>query len=265
MSAKKDLIDRDDDDINPFEDDSFVPQVTPGLKPFEPELQDVTLETTREAPQPAITTGKASIFSKLSPYFQVDETTLKQKLITALKLGELKSLKDPESQADAQLDLYSTVWITATVIMVLFLSYSGKSVIGSLITNSFSDVTDFQIMINCLFLFYIYVLGVPILAFLLCKFVFKEPFDVITAIDTYGVSNIVWVPIGFISVVTGLVGPFENIIEWVLVAIGGAYSGGIIYIQLKNIVTELQNGRILLLAMIGVHILFTFLVRWIIL
>lgn len=267
MNNKKDLIDQDDE-INPFEDDSFIPQITPGMKPFEPEIEDVPLETSRETPAaaPAAASGTASVFARLSPYFQVDETTLKRKLITALKLGELKSLRDQETQADAQLDLYSTIWITATVVVVLFLSYSGSGVIKSLITNRISRVTKFQILIHCFLLFYIYVLGVPIAGFLICKFVFKEAFDVITTIDTYGVSNIVWVPIGFVGVVAGgLRGSNENIVKWILVVIGGTYSGTIIYTQLKNVVNELENGKVLLYVMIGVHVLFTLLVRWLVL
>lgn len=269
MNTNKGLIDQDDDDINPFEDDSFVPKVVPGMKPFDPEQLETPHNDEFNGLRPYHSNkpipGSTTVFSRLSPYFQTDETMLKQKIVTALKLGELRTLRDQESDSNIQLDLYSTVWVTATVIMVLFLSYSGKSVFKSLIKNSYAHVTDFQTMINCFLLFYFYVLGVPMLAYAVCQFFFKETFDVITALDTYGISNVVWVPIGLISVLSGLGGSLENVIEWVLVLIGGAYSGAIIYIQLSNVVLDLQNGKTLLYGMIGLHVFFTIMVKVIIL
>lgn len=260
MSTKKDLIDQDDE-LNPFEDDFLASPATIGVEAFEPELQAEPLQPTKTAP--VATPNNASVFARLSPYFQIDAKTLQLKIVTALRLGELSSLREAESQNDVQLDLYSTVWITATVVLVAFLSYSGKNVLRSIITGTLKNVTKFGTMVNCFLLFYCYVIGMPLAVYLVSRFVFKEQFNPIVAIDSYGVSNVVWIPVGFFGVLTGALGlgSGHHFVEWILAVLGGTYSGLIIYIQLKNMLAEMQNGKVLLCGMVALHVGFTVLVK----
>lgn len=263
-NMKDALIDRDDD-INPFEEEYSSTQDGPTMRPYEPILEEEPAQQAGNSkPEPVAAGSTSNIFSRLSPYFQVDSITLQRKIVTALKLKELGSLRDEEIQNNVQLDLYSAVWITATVVMALFICTSGAVVLESIIKNQLLPMTDFDKMLNDLFLFYGYLFFAPLALYLVSRFMIKEPIDPVSTIDCYGMSNVVWIPVAFLYVLTGLFGPVRSWLRWGLVVLAAFYSGLIVGIQIKSLTREISKGKMLFHLSIFLHVLFALLVRLIV-
>lgn len=202
-----------------------------------------------------------------SQYFQLNPTELKQRLYEAVSFKK-KSNVDEESNANAEAvsDLYGPVWVTATIIMSIFVGNGLFSLVadgiimGEPLSNNKSEM-QFLKLVHSIWLFYVYVFLVPMLSFKLLQKNDSSVKNVFTLISIYGYSNLVWIPIGLsIDILNGLQNYIPRLIlslsEWALVGLAFGKSSLYLFQKLAN-----TDGDKTIFVIIAINAIFCILVK----
>ncbi|QPG77183.1 hypothetical protein FOA43_004590 [Brettanomyces nanus] len=142
-------------------------------------------------------------------------------------------------------DLYGPVWITATLIFLLFFCNSVAQIITSWLLNKSEDDTEtlhinyFKILLSSINLLYGYIFIVPLLLWAVLRFYFKvvNVIPVTKLISMYSYSNILWIPAALLSVFRGLLANHNSLdaaLKWLCIVMGSILSGAGILVRLHQ-------------------------------
>ncbi|GMF02619.1 unnamed protein product [Ambrosiozyma monospora] len=138
-------------------------------------------------------------------------------------------------------DLYGSIWITATLIFLLFFCNSFAELIGELVSRheGTSEIDYFKMIITSINLLYGYIILTPSLLWVILKFYFKisnlSPISKLISIYSY--SNLLWIPAAFLSVFRGLLvnhHTVDTILKWGCIGIGAILSGVSLSVKLNQ-------------------------------
>ncbi|GME89303.1 hypothetical protein B5S28_g2798 [[Candida] boidinii] len=129
-------------------------------------------------------------------------------------------------------DLYGAIWITGTVVFLLFFCNSLADVITEWMKDrgNKAGVNYFALIISSINLLYGYIFIIPLFLYLILRFYFKVNLliSLVRIISVYGYSNLLWIPAALLSVVRGILAnhkTLDTILKWVCIAIGSILSG----------------------------------------
>lgn len=151
-------------------------------------------------------------------------------------------------------DLYGPIWVSATIIFILFFSNTSSN----LIYGWFNGVEnkyqyDFKLLTGAMSLIYGYTFLIPLGFYLISTFYFKlSNFLKLTKIiSIYGYSNSIWLPSAILNILRSFLQNhliLNSILKWLNVLIAGLISGFIIikqiYPTLKNSCLVLENEKL---------------------
>ncbi|ODV95213.1 hypothetical protein PACTADRAFT_49953 [Pachysolen tannophilus NRRL Y-2460] len=141
-------------------------------------------------------------------------------------------------------DLYGAIWITGTLIVLLFFSNSLSNLIMEWLNHKDTNNKNyFNLLVFSINLLYGYLFIIPLLLYVLLRFYFKLSFilPLSKIISIYGYSNIWWIPAAFLSIVRGILSNHQilkRILEWCLIGFGGILSGLSIFTKLFSILQQ---------------------------
>ncbi|KAH3667802.1 hypothetical protein WICMUC_005202 [Wickerhamomyces mucosus] len=170
-------------------------------------------------------------------------------------------------------DLYGPIWVTATVIFILFFSNTGAHKLNNWLSGSDESYEyDFALFTGAISLLYGYTVVIPIFLYVVSVFYFKLIgfLSLTKIVSIYGYANSVWAPAAILAMFRGFFsnGFISSVILWAAVLIGGGISGAAIlsklYPIIRNAAVASDNGKlktIYLVVLILAHIGFTIGVR----
>lgn len=188
-----------------------------------------SVATPQSQPQ---TSGKTHMFqiNFYRQYFDLDSDVFFQKIQKSL--NPFTHLDDSEPYPH---ELYGFVWITGTLIFLMFVSSTGSQLLNQWIRGSPDEPYsyDFELLIKSISLFYGYNFVVPALLWAITTYYnkFPEPLSLTRTVSIYGYTNVLWIPITLINVVIVVFvnnnkhGYVLNILEWTIVGISGIITG----------------------------------------
>lgn len=165
-------------------------------------------------------------------------------------------------------DLYGSVWITATLIFLLFFCNSFASLLsGWFLGNDLSaiKVNYFKMIVSSINLLYGYTFLIPALLYILLKFYFKVIFlaPLTKLISIYSYANLLWIPAVLLSTFRGFLinhHVLDAVLKWLCISFGALLSGASISHKLKVYFTtifgeeEKKHMMICLAALLVAHI-----------
>ncbi|CAI5757107.1 unnamed protein product [Candida verbasci] len=175
-------------------------------------------------------------------------------------------------------ELYGFVWITGTLIFLMFVSSTSSHLINEWL-NGDKDKKfdyDFNLLNRSILLFYGYNVIVPILYNLITNWVYKFPENVslIQVISIYGYTNVLWIPVTVINLIIISVNDsfsfMVNLIKWGIVLFGGFFTGlsninKLMPVVTKNCLLLQDQNKRMLYSVIGflilAHLIFTVLIK----
>lgn len=218
-------------------------------------------------------------------FFDLDSEQLFQKIQHALNPLDKTSSPTSISDEDEDIELYGFIWITGTLIFLMFVSSTGANILSNwLHPNEAKDKYEynFDLLTKATTLFYGYNLFVPFLLFAYTSWILKFPhrLSLTKLISIYGYTNVLWFPITLINFVIVIFINNEkhhtvlNLLEWAIVAISGIVTGLSNIIKISPIVQKnallLAEGDsaaskkhhfVVLLGLAVVHVIFVILVK----
>lgn len=226
-------------------------------------------------------------------FFDLDTDTFVHKLKRAM--NPLDKTFTVEEEGGANTELYGFIWVTGTLIFLMFVSSTGSNIISSWIHGGLNFDDDgnlapapqyeykFDLLRLSVFLFYGYNILVPALLFVITTWIIKFPhrLPLTEIISIYGYTNVLWIPITLANFIIAVVvsnekhGLLLNSIEWVIVILSGIVTGASNLMKISPIIEKncliLQEGNpeingkrqhlILIGLLAGFHLIFTFLVK----
>ncbi|VEU21934.1 DEKNAAC102899 [Brettanomyces naardenensis] len=137
-------------------------------------------------------------------------------------------------------DLYGTVWITATLIFLLFFCNSFADLITDWIQHDDEDklhINYFGMLLSSINILYGYVIIVPLVLWVVLKFYMRviNLIPLTKLISIYAYANLLWIPAAFLSIFRGLLANhrrLDNILKWICIALGGILSGTSVFVKL---------------------------------
>lgn len=168
-------------------------------------------------------------------------------------------------------DFYGPFWICTTLVFVLFFA---STVVGLLF--SFWQHQNYEYRFDQLTgaagLMYSYTFIVPTVLWLVIRYLNISPTTtLVQLICLYGYSNITWIPVAILSISPLLGAPTaSNIIRWVFITLGFAFSGSFIGKNLykvlvpretENVAVNRKSGLTVLLGFLLLHTAFALAVK----
>lgn len=163
-------------------------------------------------------------------------------------------------------DLYGSIWITASLVFLLFFCNSFASLLSGWIlgTQPF-NINYFKMIVSSINLLYGYTLLIPVLLYLILKFYFKVLFliPLTKLIAIYSYANLLWSPAVFLSIFRGLLihhSTLDTVLKWCCIIIGALMSGCSIVYKINVYFTTIfgeddkKNMYILLSLLVLAHI-----------
>lgn len=232
-------------------------------------LPPVTMEPQFEVPLSAkskkVFEGGAFSLNYYRQYFDIDTKEFFQNCLQSLNpISEV-----PIDSFEENGDLYGSIWITGTLIFLLFFCNTLAEMISSILKDlDKPNVNYFKMLVSSINLLYGYTLLIPLAIYLVLWFYFKVPkvIPLTRVISIYSYANLLWIPATFLSIFRGILVNHEtlgNILKWICVSIGGALSGASIIFKLKQylgLVFDDEDDKIKLMilgVLIVAHIGFT--------
>lgn len=187
--------------------------------------------------------------------------------------------------ADATTELYGYIWITATLIFLMFVSSTGSNIVSHWLHSGQDDAAyeySFLLLISSVLAFYGYTLVVPFLLFAITTWAmkFEHPLSLIRLISIYSYANVLWFPITFVNFVlvvfvsSSLHHTLLNALQWAIVLTSGGISGLSVILKVRPIIVHntvglnaenniegLNRQKWVLLSLMSVHLAFTLLVK----
>lgn len=138
-------------------------------------------------------------------------------------------------------DLYGSIWITATLIFLLFFCNSFASLLSGWFLGIDLDTLNinyFQMIVSSINLLYGYTILTPLILYLLLKFYFKTLFlaPLTKLISIYSYANLLWTPAVLLSIFRGLLvnhNTLDASLKWTCILVGSLLSGCSIIYKLK--------------------------------
>lgn len=177
-------------------------------------------------------------------YFNINTTDFFINVIRSINV--VKKFEDQEEEIG---DLYGPIWVTATVIFILFFSNTSSELLKSwLIGGNDKYQYNFSLLTGAISLLYGYTVIIPLIFYIISVFYFKltKFFTISKIISIYGYANSVWIPSAILGIFRGLLVNHKllgGILKWVAVLIGGIISG--VSIGLK-VYPVLKNSSIII-------------------
>lgn len=195
-------------------------------------------------------------------YFNIDTNEFIDNCKSSLNpLAKLPNDDNYESPGD----LYGAVWITATLLFLLFFCNSLAELLSSWFSITNPDdsikINYFKMLVSSINLLYGYIIIIPTLLYLIIAFYLKiSPLMSLTKfISIYAYTNLLWIPAALLSIFRGFLinhNGMDSILKWTCIAIGALLSGCSIMIKLKDYFDnsfseENEKEKITLLALLG--------------
>ncbi|KAK6463926.1 hypothetical protein DFJ63DRAFT_55556 [Scheffersomyces coipomensis] len=221
------------DDFNEIQPDEITSQA-----------YEIPPPTYHETPRPAPTTtstqqpeGKSHMFqiNFYRAYFNLDTDTFFLKLQKAI--NPISSISAPIDEDDDQVtELYGFIWITGTLIFLMFVSATGSNILSDwLHPNDEAKKYEysFDLLTLSMSLFYGYNLFIPLILYLWTSYILKFPhrLSLTKLISIYGYTNVLWFPITIVNFLIVILINNQNhhlilnLLEWIIVAVSGIITG----------------------------------------
>lgn len=173
-------------------------------------------------------------------FFDLDTETFFHKLQRAMNPLDRSfsgESTDENGTDNGPTELYGFIWITGTLIFLMFVSSTGSNIISSWIHSDGKDPSEkyeykFDLLTLSVSLFYGYNLIVPVGLYAFTSWILKFPhkLPLLELISIYGYTNILWIPITVVNFVIAILVSQKhnlmlNIIEWTIVVLSGFITG----------------------------------------
>lgn len=190
-------------------------------------------------------------------------------LTTSEFFGNCLSSMNPLSKLSADEfnkvgDLYGSIWITASLIFLLFFCNSFASLLSGWflgIDLASLQINYFKMIVSSINLLYGYTILIPTLLYLVLKFYYKVLFlaPLTKLVSIYSYANLLWIPTVLLSIFRGFLvnhTTLDTILKWCCVAIGALMSGFSIVYKLKSYFTTIfgeedKKAMYILLVLLG--------------
>jgi len=148
---------------------------------------------------------------------------------------------------DGNPDLYGPIWITTTVVLILFLSSTIQGYLAS--TNDMPYRYNFGLLSGAAGLMYLYTAIVPLALWGALKWYGSEAANLLECLCLYGYGNLIWVPIAIASA-----SPI-GILNWILATVGFGFSLAFLLRNLDPVVraTGSKTSKFILIIVIVLH------------
>lgn len=227
------------------------------------QVSPASLQTAGGRQSGKIYTGGPFSLNHYRQYFDLDTQTFFGNCIASI--NPLASV--PADALDMPGDLYGSVWITATLVFLLFFC----NTLAELLSGALRDVGQprvnyFGMIVSSLNLLYGYTVLVPLGVYLALRFYFRTerqvPLTRLMALYSY--ANLLWIPAAFLSIFRGLLVNHQTLggaLKWICVLIGGALSGASVLFKVKQyldmVLGESREGLALLALLVVAHVGYT--------
>mmetsp|Transcript_3584 Transcript_3584/g.3990 ORF Transcript_3584/g.3990 Transcript_3584/m.3990 type:complete len:305 (+) Transcript_3584:82-996(+) len=211
-----------------------------------PDNEENTTKPTKSVPrqqQPEIVQPQLPIDSTNSHMFQInfyrkffelDTITFFEKIKRALNpINKSTSVSDDNDDSEVT-ELYGFIWITGTLIFLMFVSSTGANILSEWIHSDDKKYEySFELLTLSISLFYGYNILVPVILYVSTTWILKFPhrLSLTKLISVYGYTNILWFPI---TAINFLIVVFVNnkshhlvwnFLEWLIVLASGSVTG----------------------------------------
>lgn len=215
-----------------------------------------------------------------SRYFQLNTQEFKQNLYKSILFQKSGSYQDLEGgNNNKNTDLYGPIWITATVVMVKFVTMGFINIIvndiieGKKLENDENRNKEFLKLIHSIWLFYGYIFLIPLVIY----YISNKFFEFFKIVEIYGYCNINWVPIIIILDLFDELRSVNNkiflILEYIVFVIGGVKTCLNIIINLNLLnnnnnnensseSNDAKNKNVTLMVVLVFHVMFCILFRF---
>jgi hypothetical protein len=188
-------------------------------------------------------------------YFNLNTTEFFQHCLSSVNF-----LQKVEVSDDAG-DMYGPLWVTATVIFILFFSNTCSGLLVSWIKGDDSTYQyNFGLLTGAISLLYGYTFIIPLIYYFLTSWYLKLTglLPLSKLISIYGYANASWVPAAILSITRGFLvnhAILSNTLKWVSVLLGGVISGVSILLKLypvtKNSCLAVGNEKLAIIVCTG--------------
>lgn len=226
-------------------------------QPIAPPSQSSSNQALPRQPAP---TNDASIFSfaYYSNLFDVDTKQVLGRCLLALNpFSQTRFFASDGTDGiigsgygDEKPDLYGPFWISTTVIFALFFSSSLTGVFYSMYKGTKYEY-KFEVLSGAATILYSYTFIWPVLLYFIIRHVVitaqRETVSVVKLCCVFGYSNIIWVPVAILAV-SPLAGAFPSVadlVRWLVVGFGYAFSVVFLLKNLKPILINTNEGSAL--------------------
>ncbi|CEP22745.1 Protein YIP5 AltName: Full=YPT-interacting protein 5 [Cyberlindnera jadinii] len=158
-------------------------------------------------------------------YFNLNTTEFLQNCAQALNFVSTKTDSVEEIG-----DLYGPIWVTATVIFILFFSNTCSGLLVSWVQGGDSTYKyNFDLLTGAISLLYGYTFLIPTIFYFITVWYLKLTglFPLSRLISIYGYANIAWVPAAILSILRGFLVNhtiLSSALKWISVLFGGVIS-----------------------------------------
>lgn len=168
-------------------------------------------------------------------YFQLDTSTFVAKVQDALRFFKAVDILEGAAN-DTDNELYGFIWITGTLIILMFISSTGSNLLSAWLHGKTGDDKyrfTFDLLTLSASLFYGYNFLCPLILYLSTTYILKFPqrLSLTQLISIYGYTNVLWFPITLVNFLIVLTVDNSkhhvvlNVIEWFFVLVSGAVTG----------------------------------------
>lgn len=268
-----------DDVPDLIEQDEPTPTYT---EPTQTPIQPAVIKP--QVPAPAASMFQVGFYSK---YFDINTEEFFAKIKLALdpfqKTSVVASQNDENGNQDT-VELYGAIWVTATLIFLVFVSSTGANLVSHwlYLKDDGKYEYDFDRLTVLMSLFYGYISLVPLALYAVTTWwlKFADRLSLTRLVSIYGYANVLWVPLTLINFVLVVFVSSKkhkvllNVLEWVSVMLSGAVTGLSIMLKVRPVILKnsldlaegnveegTKNHRVLILALCFVHLAFTVLVK----
>lgn len=213
-----------------------------GSQAYTPSLHDVAFdEPSKRKPKKTYTGGPLSL-NYYRQYFDLDTSEFIQHIWDSMQPFS----KVPEEDFDQVGDLYGAVWLTATLVFLLFFCNSFAEMLSGWLSHRSQSDTDkklhidyFRLLLSSINLLYGYLIVVPAVLWAVLRFYLGivRLIPLSRLVSIYGYSNVLWVPAALLSIFRGLLAnnkTLDTVLKWVCIGLGAVLSGAGIFTKLDQ-------------------------------
>lgn len=180
------------------------------------------------------------IFSFLTPYFDVELTDVVQRLKGAL----IPFTKSFYKSAENKPDIYGPFWVFTTIVFLITVCGNFSCYLSAKDNEKFEYNFRF-LPYAALFIFGIG-FGVPLIIFLVGRFVFKIDYGYVLNLCLYGYSFVILIPILFLCMIP------SNLAEFILLIYYTIHSSAFLLFNMWNLISEkAPKAKYVMLGILG--------------